>query len=142
MVVDRALSDMSILSLSKLFDSKGDTLGLKKLQNDLKNCGLAKEAQLIEELRGQQSELVERIRCIRNKSISHNDVMLTRNDAFEKGNVTPDEIRELIDQVCDVLNKVNGQLECLDISHNLDISKSQRFECATLAVLETLKRGE
>ena len=132
--------DLFFVSLSKLFDrtQSGDqeVLGFKKLRETLNQHGFTEEAQLIKQRLEPKEEVIKRIRGIRNKAISHNEAALTREAVFDLYPVTPNEIRELIHEIRDVLNEVGRRID-----YPNGISDGERSERAVIAVLETLRRG-
>ena len=132
--------DLAFVSLSKLFDRTNskhpEVLGLKKFQEALNEHGFTEETQLIKQRLEPKEAVIKRIRGIRNKAIGHNEAALTREAVFDRYGITPDEIRELIHEICDVLNQVGRR-----IGYPTGISDGERSERAVIALLETLRRG-
>ena len=71
-----------------------------------------------------------------NNAIGHNEAALAREVVFDRFGITPDEIRELIREICDVLNEVGRS-----IGYPTGILDGERSEYAVIALLETLRRG-
>ncbi len=137
--------DLVFVSLSKLFDRTNskhpekhpEVLGFRKFREALNEHGFTEEAQLIEQrLLKPREDVIRRIKGIRNKAIGHNEAALTREAVFERYGITPDEIRELIHEICDVLNEVGRR-----IGYPTGISDGGRSERAVIALLETLRHG-
>ena len=132
--------DLVFVSLSKLFDRTkfGDqkTLGFQKFREELKQREFIEEELLIRQRLAPKKDLIKRICGIRNKAISHNEAALTREAVFDRFGITPDEVRELIHDICDVLNEVGRR-----IGYPNGISDGERSERAVIALLETLRRG-
>ena len=133
--------ELIFVSLSKLFDrtksGNREALGLHGFREVLEQAGHAKEAQLIEQRLSPKAGLIKRIRSIRNRIISHNEAALTREAVFKQYGITPDEIRELVHDICDVLNEVGRRID-----HQGGIPDGERSERAVIALLETLRRGK
>ena len=132
--------DLVFVSLSKLFDRTryGDqeALGFQKFREALEQHGFTEEARLIKQRLEPKEDVVRRIHGIRNKAIGHNEAALTREAVFDRFGITPDEIRELIHEICNVLNEVGRR-----IGYPTGISDGERSERAVIALLETLRRG-
>lgn len=132
--------ELVFVSLSKLLDrtksGNQEALGLHRFREALTRQGFVEEAQLIERRLGPRQDLVNRIKSIRNKTISHNEAALTREEVFDRYGITPDEVRELIHEICEVLNQVGRR-----IGYPNGISDGERSEHAVIAMLETLRRG-
>lgn len=128
---------LTFVSLAKLFDLNVRSLGLRRLRVSLTVAGFSNEASLIEDHMATHSDLVSRIRSIRNKSVSHNEAAMTRDEVYDRYGVTPDEIRSLIAEVCDVLNTVDSRL-----GSPTRISDGSRNERSVLALLERLHHAQ
>ena len=95
---------LTFVSLGKLFDLSG--FGLQKLGKALYKQGLTKEANIVKSIEPSNQDLVGRIRAIRNKSVSHNQPGMSRDDVHNAYGVTPNEIRGLVEEVRTALNEV------------------------------------
>ena len=95
---------LTFVSLGKLFDPRG--LGLQKLGKALYKQGLTKEANIVKSIEPSNQDLVRRIRAIRNKSVSHNQPGMCRDDVYKAYGITPDEIRGLIETIRIEINEV------------------------------------
>ena len=123
------------VSLGRLLDHDQRSLGLKHLHEVLVEHGYGKEGGLVDSLLSSNGDLIERIRGIRNKAAAHTDREMTREDVYKKFGVTPNEIRDLVGAVVDVVNDVE---ESLYSSGSL-ISSGERQERATMSLLRCLK---
>ena len=132
--------ELIFVSLSKLFDrtksGNQEALGFRRFRKMLKQQGYVEEAHLIEQRLSPKADLVKRIRSIRDRTISHNEAALTREAVFEQYGITPDEIRELIHDICNVLNEVGRR-----IGYPTGISDGEHSERAVIALLQALRRG-
>lgn len=133
--------ELVFVSLSKLFDrtkfGNQKALGFCRFREMLERQGYVEEAQLIEQSLSPKKDLVRRIRSIRDRTISHNEEAWTREAVFQRYGITPDEIRELIRDICDVLNEVGRR-----IGYPTGIADGKRSEHAVITLLETLRRGK
>ncbi|MBN4063665.1 hypothetical protein JYT79_02675 [Cardiobacterium sp. AH-315-I02] len=121
------------ISLSKIYDLDPRTSGIKNLKAELRKAGNIKMADYVEKELSSYTSLVTKLSNIRNQTIGHNQISLERKEAYNRNGVTPDEIKELIDKTCCVINEV-----ARDIGINNTIGDSDRFESATLKLLEEL----
>ena len=129
--------ELVFIHLAKFFDPDNRTCSYRHLKSLLKDSGQNNLLQEIETLVQPHTELVEKICRIRNTTISHNQQDLPRAKAYELNGITPNEIREVIDAACDVVNTVAELL-----NEPTRISDGQRNERATLNMLAQLKNGE
>lgn len=123
---------LTFVSLGKLFDKSG--VGLNRLARQLRKDGRDDDAVDLEKVCVDHADLVERVRSIRNKSVSHNDLLLTRDEVYDKYGATPDEIRLLIDEVCQAFDLIAGR----NGSSNR-ISDGERAEKSIIEVLRALQ---
>ena len=74
---------------------------------------------------------------IRNKAIVHNDRDYPRAKVYKVNGITPNQIKDVIDKVCDVINHV-----AVELGYSNIIFEGARLEDATLNVLKVLRRGQ
>lgn len=124
------------LALSKIFDRDDRVAGIKELKRALRAEGrtdislrIARDLKPIE-------PFVQRIMRIRNKSIVHNEHTMPRTKVYKINGVTPNQLRQVIDTVCAVINST-----ARDLGITNTIFEGDRLERATLGMLETLDRG-
>jgi len=127
---------LAFVSLGKIFDPGRSVVSMRRLLKALADHQRAPEARALESRLEKHEGLIERVLAIRNKSVSHNQFDLTRNRVYELYGVTPDEIRDLVEDVCDGLNDVQRAFGRSSV-----LSEGQRHEQAVLNLLETLRRG-
>ena len=127
---------LTFVSLAKIFDRDTRAVGMKSLREALIAEGHAAEAEAVKNQLSPHKDLVGRILGIRNKSVSHNQADLSRDEVYKTYGVTPDEIRQLINDVCAVMNLVAEALGSTNA-----ISDGSRHENAAMKLLEALGRG-
>jgi len=127
---------LAFVSLSKIFDRDTRAVGMKGLREALAAEGHTAEAEAVKNQLSPHKDLVGRILGIRNKSVSHNQADLSLDEVYETYRVTPNEIRELINDVCAVMNMVAKALGSTN-----SISDGSRHEKAVIKLLEALERG-
>jgi AbiU2 len=125
------------LALSKIFDRDSRVSGISHLKDALRDEGYPKLADDLQAKLIPMESVVACVTRIRNKTIIHNERSLPREKVYEINGITPDEVRELIDSICEAINSV---AEGLGLSNR--ISKGDRHERATIAMLTTLRKGE
>jgi hypothetical protein len=125
------------IALAKIFDRSNGATGLKKLAAQLRRDGRPQDATLVDELESRYSEQIKRIMAIRNKSIGHNEMATPRHQVYRDNPIAPNQIRELIDAVCALLNTITRRA-----GNTTVISDPDRYERAVLAMLKRLRDGE
>lgn len=125
-----------LLALSKMFDRDDRAAGLKALREALRQEGFPDVAESINRDMSPHTRLVARLMHIRNRTIVHNEFAVSRDKVYDISGVTPNQIRDLIDLTCRVLN---------DAAHRIGINNTifdnDRHEQAVLRLLEKLGRG-
>ena len=121
------------LSLGNILDTDDRSIGISQLHNLLKERGKDNLAHRIAEATENYRNTIKNIRCIRNKSIAHNDFE-EADEIFKKSPVTPNEIEALIDAILNALNAISVDFDFPD-----SISEGKRNEQAAQNVLEALR---
>ena len=124
------------LYLSKMFDRDDRVAGLTELKRALVSEGLSAEASELEGKLAPYASHVQKIMAIRNRSVVHTEMAISREKVYEVNGITPNQIRELIDVTCDAINAVARAQGISNV-----IFESNRTQEATLRMLETLERG-
>lgn len=124
------------IALSKIFDPDEKTSGIRSLKKALEDTGRPDLKRYVESEMANLATLVQKLMKIRNQSVGHNQTDLSRVKVYKINGVSPNQIRDLIEKTCKVINHVAHQL---GISNT--IFESTRAEQATLKMLETLRRG-
>ena len=125
---------MIFFALSKIFDRDTRASGFASLKAALRAENRTALADYVEAELSPLTERVARIDTIRNQTMAHNQTGLIRKEIYEANGITPNEICELIDKTCAVINHVARELGISEI-----IFESKRFEDATLALLRALQ---
>ena len=120
------------LSLRKIFDKDRDTVGFPFLAKKLKEGDYIDFAREISEINSANSCIIKKIRRVTNKSIAHNDLAST-SEIFESASITPNEVEELIDASCGILNSIGERLGFPN-----KISEGERDDRAVRYLLKTL----
>ena len=121
------------LSLGRVFDKRKETAKLCKVKQHLCQNDRQKLADKIDQVYANHRDTIDRIRSIRNKSIAHTDLAFM-DTVFEENQITPNQIKALIDELCDVLNRIRAELEYPNC-----ISGGERNRRAVQFLLETLQ---
>lgn len=125
------------VAIGRLSDAGRKTLGLKKLREVLEDHGYSEEPARISDLLSRHSDLITRIRGIRNKVAAHTDREMTRDEVYRMYGVTADEIGGLLNEMVDSVNEIHQSLW----SSGLHISGGERQRQATFTLLDSLKHG-
>lgn len=128
--------NLIFISLAKFFDRDDRSVGISKFRKELRREGHDELATSIESALHPIASDVRKILNIRNRSIGHNEE-ISKQRVYELNGITPNEIRSVIDAVCDVMNDVAAHL---GIGNS--ISEGARLEKATLSMLAQLRNGE
>lgn len=124
------------IALSKIYDPNVKASGIRGLKVALDRAGKADLCEYIDKKMANVSSVVVKLMKIRNQSVGHNQTDITRQKVYKVNGISPDQIRELIDITCSVINHVALKLDIPDF-----IFESDRVEQATLKMLQTLKAG-
>jgi hypothetical protein len=124
------------LYLSKIFDRDPRVAGIAELKRSLASEGHNVEAKELGDELAPYIDHVRRILAIRNRSVVHTEMAVSREKVYELNGITPNEIRELIDATCHAINGVARKLGIGNV-----IFESNRTQEATLCMLEILERG-
>ncbi|MGO4811890.1 hypothetical protein AB4156_20215 [Cupriavidus sp. 2MCAB6] len=124
------------ISLSKIFDRDDRVAGISQLKKALRAEGRTQCALRIARALKPLEPKIKSVLAIRNKTIAHNEYAIPRKKVYDVNGITPNELREIINVVCEV---INGTARELGITNT--IFDSDRGERATLAMLETLQKG-
>jgi hypothetical protein len=125
---------MIFVALSKIFDRDARASGFTSLKATLRAENRTALAEYVEAELSPLTPRVARIDTIRNQAVAHNQTGLIRTEIYEANGITPNEICDLIDKTCTVINHVARELGISEI-----IFESKRFEDATLALLKALQ---
>jgi hypothetical protein len=124
------------IAISKIYDRDPRVAGISELRKALKAEGRDDLARYIQQQLKPLTGLLKKVLAIRNKVIAHNEFSLPRTKVYQIHGVTPNQIRDLIDQTCEVINHV-----AREIGFSNTIFDSDRHQRATISMLERLKRG-
>jgi AbiU2 len=125
------------LALSKIFDRDDRVAGVKELKSALRLENRIDLARYVHDELSPATGTVTKLMRIRNKAIVHNDRDYPRAKVYRVNGITPNQIRDVIDKVCAVINYVASEL-----GHSNTIFEGPRFEEATLNMLSVLRRGQ
>ena len=124
---------LAFLSLGKIFDQSKDALRLRDIVRELKDDRLIED---VDTLHNKHKEAIEKIKCIRNKSVAHNERSKDERSLFAEVGITPNELEHLIEDVCKILNAAAAKESIPD-----RIPDDLRFQNAVHGLLDTLRNG-
>lgn len=124
------------LALSKIFDRDARASGISNLREALRSEGHNSIADQLEKRLSPLTAVVARLMAIRNQTIVHNDRSLSPEKVYEINGITPDQVRDLINDTCATINEV---ARGLGVREGLF---DDRYDQATIAMLEALRRGK
>ena len=125
------------IALAQIFDRSNGATGIKKLAAQLRQNGRPQDAILIDDILTQYADQIGSVLAIRNKSIGHNETATPRHQVYRDNPIAPDQIRELIDAVCSLLNLISERA-----GSTTRIAEPGRYESAVMALLKRLRDGE
>ena len=125
---------MVFVSVATIYgsDNRGKSLTVEYLINKLN----AKDGACLAAVRTKHKRTINGIRKIRDKAIAHNDPESV-DDIFKQASITPDQIRELIDDTCDVLDMICKRPE-FDFC---GIGRGSRHTRAVASVVDALRES-
>jgi hypothetical protein len=124
------------IALSKIYDRDERASGIRELKKRLDENGYAELATFVNNELTPMTEIVKKIKTIRNQSIVHNQADLPRKTVYKKNQITPNQIREVISKTIQVLNVVSDGVGVKD-----PIFENERLVEATIEMLKTLEKG-
>ena len=124
------------IALSKIFDRDERAAGIRKLKHILIENNYQELAEYVDRELSPLTNTVKKIKNIRNQTIAHNQVDLTREQVYENNEITPNQIRNVVLKTVAVVNKVSE-----DLAINNLIFDNDRLEKATMVMLKTLEKG-
>jgi hypothetical protein len=97
-----------VLSYAALLEPRGDTINLGQLVKDTLDVAavLATERTEINDLLDKILKFRSPIMMLRNNAFAHRSASLSYNSAFKKAQITPNELRELSDDVLKLTNRL------------------------------------
>jgi len=128
------------IELGCLFDSDGRAASFKNLKEALKHTEKINLIQKIESSFSHYKNTVSKVKTIRSRLIAHKDLNAEIKKTYkEKNGITPDQIRDLIETSCVLINELNQEI--IGKGNNPIANESNRYENATFSLLEVLKKG-
>lgn len=128
--------ELALLALAKIVDRDPGAAGFRKLRQVLREDGRMDLAQIAQDALEGREELAARIVRTRNHTMIHNQLEPTRSQFFIMSNVSPEEIRDLIDAACDALNRIGEAL-----GYRGRVPPPDRHEEAVVNLLEVVRAG-
>ena len=135
-VANAGTYNLIFVSMAKFFDRDDRAIGISKLKEKLLEEGHNRLVDQINNALNPIENTIKKILNIRNKSIAHTQQDLATERVYESNGVTPDEIRSVIDVMCDIMNDAASVLGIQN-----SISEGTRLEEATRNMLVQLRNG-
>ena len=125
------------VALGKIYDSDTRSAGIRELKAALRAEGHSSVADKLEADLASATSLVARLLTIRNRTVLHNELSISREQVYQfGGGIKANEIRDLIETTTYAINSVADAL-----GYSSRVSAGRPYESATLAMLERLHRG-
>ena len=125
------------ITLAKIFDPDSKAAGLRSLRIALEATGRNDLRDHIQKACAPMTDTVKKVMRVRNQTIAHNQKDLSREKAYKLAGITPNQMRDLINDICDLINYI-----ARDLGRTNTIFDSDRAEEATLRMLERLRDGK
>ena len=124
-----------VVELYKLFETRKDTINFPRLikllnENNLLDPDILKK---VEAEKRSLKVLWKKIAILRSELFAHTSIDLSYREVFKKAEITPDNIRDLIDRAKKLLNQISEGLEKNTYIFDLEATGD------TVRVLEDLK---
>ena len=124
-----------VVELYKLFETRKDTINFPRLikllnENNLLDPDILKK---VEAEKRSLKVLWKKIAILRSELFAHTSIDMSYREVFKKAEITPDNIRDLIDRAKKLLNQISEGLEKNTYIFNLEATRD------TVRVLEDLK---
>jgi len=125
-----------IISLYRLYETRKDTMNLPQLVRLLKKHSTlpTQEIKSMESDIDSMKPLWQKVSMLRNNMFGHRSNKLNDDDVWKKASVTPNQLKKLIDDSKEILNKIKRLLD--RSSHIFNLSATHD----TVRLLEDFKR--
>ena len=123
------------INLSKIFDRAGDLSGVKALKRELAEIGQASVSDKIAEILERNMEQIKSIKGIRDQSVGHRKTNKTVDDIYTENQITPDEIKMLIDELKLVVRLASEAFE-----REPNVLCTERYLDATINLMTARKK--
>ena len=123
----------AFLCLGKIFDKGSDTLRLRSLAQSLNDDLLVRD---LDSLEAKYTNVVKNVRYLRCNTIAHNNKYSNDAEVFQNASITPNEIEDLIDDICKILNAAAERMSFIN-----KIPEGSRFEISANNLLDRLSNN-
>ena len=126
-----------LVALYRLYETRNDTFNIPSLLKILREEARLPEATLnvLEKIYKEKAKpLWIKVNILRNKAFGHQSVAHTVEEVFEEAEVTPNELRDLVEATKKLLNELTHALDKSVHAFNLEARKD------TLRLLEDLRK--
>jgi len=128
---------MFFVALGNIYDRDDNASGIQSLRRVLDEEGYGLLKDFVEVKLFPNVVLVKKAKNIRNMSVAHRPTPQLRKDVYNSNDVTPNQLRDLIDNTCAAINYVAGSLGISNL-----IFEGNRLEDATIKMLRRLEGRE
>ena len=130
---------LMFIELGCLFDPDDRVASLSNLKVKLNEADFQELVEKINGTLGQHHDLVRNVLTIRSKLIAHKEIGADSETIHRQFGVVPDQVGKLLSECGALLNELNE--EVFGCQSNLLAFSSNRYESATYALLEALRKG-
>jgi len=127
---------LMFIETASLFDSDNRTQSIRSLKTLMNTYGLNEISDKFEKNLKPYSELVSNIKTIRSRVIAHKEAGIDPSELYNKHGIKPDDIRDMLNIVADLLRELESMLTNNSNSHS--VGATDRWEQATFKLLESL----
>jgi hypothetical protein len=128
-----------IVHIAALFEKRKDTINLWRLTEEMKGTGLisVQDAVEVDALLSRAKSLASKAAILRNNLFAHRSATLSYSEAFEKAEVTPEQLRDMTDMALKIANRL---LIVRGLNDHLFNRQPQKDADAMLKALATVHR--
>jgi hypothetical protein len=128
----------AVLALSRIYETRKDSYNIPSLLRVVRNQKTLDEATLdqLDQMYNKAKPLWIKINALRNKAFGHRSVAHTVEEVFKETQVTPNELKQLVEATKELLNKLSHAWNRSGHAFNL----SAREE--TIRLLDDLKKAK
>jgi hypothetical protein len=124
-------------SLTKVFDRYSSVAGFEKLRQLLHESERRDLAKILSNVTDGKEEIIRNILKIGNQTILHSQLSPRDKPIHTSPPITAEEIRELVDSICDAVSEV-----VTDLGQKKQIASGHRYEEAVFNLLKTLRASQ
>lgn len=125
-----------VIKLTHIFDNRNDSSSIRNYLNSDQAAFSASELETLRKKVDELALIAKGLIEVRHKFVAHKDKELNEKQVFENADITPDQIRTLIDSSANLIDDLRRHK-----GWSNGVFQSQRFADSTLGVVQLLEKS-